>query len=384
MCIANRERVLEFATSSDHALNGVIYLIVLFFAASAGSLLFCFAMRQQRLQNEKRTARVENEWRQLCFQALMTDELDNLPPMNQRDLYDVVEMWLQTFDRIRGADAAKGLIRLGEWLDFANRLLPLLKSRSLDEKLLAIMALGLLKERRALPVIRENLDVPYPLLSLAAMKAFMDIAPEEGLPELMKRIDTPGWPMGRVRQLLHSAPRQLQTQYLAVAAETLSQQQLPHLMELVFALAPSESSEVAKGCLRRFPDHASLIQTVLKHTADPQFLPLARASCQSAAPELRNESLLALGRLGGAEEQARLMHHLNSDTWLNQQAAAKSLIALIHSASEAQAILGQLQSISAQQHWTELLFEKAWLPNPDPASWAAANRLLHEQVAAHG
>ena len=375
---------MEFATSSDHSLSGVFYFTLMLFVASAGSLLLCFVMRQRRLQAQKHSERVEAEWRQFCFQALMTEQPERLPPMNQRDLYDVVEMWLHTFDRIRGVDAAKGLIRLGEWLDFSNRLLPLLTSRSLDEKLLAIMALGLLKERRALPVIRENLDNPYPLLSLAAMKAFMDIAPEEGLPELMQRIDTPGWPMGRVRQLLYSAPRQLQTHYLAVAAETLSEHQLPHLMELVFALAPSESSGVAKDCLRRFPEHALLIQTVLKHTAEPQFLPLARAGCQSDAPELRNESLLALGRLGGTEERECLMHHLDNDTWLNQQASAKSLITLVDDASEAQAILRQLQSVSAQQHWTELLFEKGWLLNHDPASWSAANHLLHEQVTSHG
>jgi len=375
---------LEFATSSDHALNGVLYLILAFFAASFGSLLFCYWMRLRRMHHLKNSQRVEAEWRQLCFQALMTDQLDHLPPLNQDDLYDVVEMWLQTFDRIRGADAAKGLIRLGEWLDFADRLLPLLKSRSMDETLLAVMALGLLKERRALPVIRESLDHPYPLLSLAAMKAFMDIAPEEGLPELMQRIDTPGWPMGRVRQLMSSAPRQLQTEYLTVAAETLLEYQLPHLMELVFALAPSESSEVAKSCLRRFPDHTPLIQTILKHTSDPQFLPLARAGCQSTVPELRGESLLALGRLGGAEEQARLMHHLDNDTWLNQQAAAKSLITLVHDASTAQNILSQLQFVSAQQHWSELLFEKDWLLNPDPAIWSAANSFLHEQVTSHG
>lgn len=375
---------MEFATSSDHALNGVLYLILAFFAASAGSLLFCYCMRLRRLRDEENAKRVEAEWRQLCFHALMTEQLEHLPTLNQRDLYDVVEMWLQTFDRVRGADAAKGLIRLGEWLNFADRLLPLLKSRSMDETLLAMMALGLLKERRALPVIRETLDHSYPLLSLAAMKAYMDIAPEEGLPELMQRIDTPGWPMGRVRQLMSSAPRQLQTQYLNVAAETLLEDQLPHLMELVFALAPSESTEVAKGCLRRFPDHTLLIQTILKNSSDPQFLPLARAGCQSTVPELRNDSLLALGRLGGAEEQARLMQHLDNDTWLNQQAAAQSLITLIHDASSAQTILSQLQSVSAQQHWSELLFEKGWLLNPDPAVWSAANSFLHEQVTSHG
>jgi len=374
---------LEFATSSDHSLSAVFYLTVVFFSASAGSMLFCFLMRQRRLRALKHSERVEAEWRQFCFQALMTDQPETLPPMNQRDLYDVVEMWLQTFDRIRGADAAKGLVRLGEWLDLPNRLLPLLKSGSLDEKLLAIMALGLLKERRALPVIRESLNNPYPLLSLAAMKAYMDIAPEEGLPELMQRIDTPGWPLGRVRQLLHAAPRQLQTQYLAVAAETLSMQQLPHLLELVFALAPSESSQVANDCLRRFPNDARLMQTVLKNTADPQFLALARSGCDSEVPSLRNESLLALGRLGAADELARLLHHLDNDTWLNQQAAARSLIALMDDASSAQAVLTKLQSVSAQQHWTELLFEKSWLSDPDPASWASANIALHERVTAN-
>lgn len=361
---------MEFVSSSDQTLNGVLYLSVAFFIASVGALLLCFLMRRRRLKNQAHSDRVEAEWQQLCFQALMSDRPDTLPPMNQRDLNDVVEIWLQTLDRVRGADAAKGLVRLGEWLDLSNRLLPLLKSGDMDEKLLAIMALGQLKERRALPVILQNLDNPYPLLSLAAMKAFMDIAPEEGLPELMQRIDTPGWPLGRIRHLLHSAPRHLQTQYLSVAAETLSRQQLPHLMELVFALAPSESSQVANDCLRRFPTCSRLMQTVLKHSADPLFLPLARACCKSDLPELRSESLLALGRLGAREEEARLMHHLNNDTWLNQQSAARSLITHINDASAAHAILLNLQSASALQHWSELLFERGWLPEPEPASQA--------------
>ena len=356
----------------------------MFFIASTGSLLLCFVIRIRRLRHIARSERVEAQWRQFCFQALMTDQPESLPPMDQRDLYDLVEMWLQTFDRIRGADAAKGLIRLGEWLDLSNRLLPWLKSNVMDEKLLAIMALGLLKERRALSVIRQKLDDSYPLLSLAAMKAFMDIAPEEGLPELMKRIDTPGWPMGRVRQLLTSAPRQLQTQYLGVAAETLLKDQLPHLMELVFALAPSEATEVAKICLRRFPDHELLIQTILKHTADPQFLPLARVSCQSLVPEARSEGLLALGRLGSADEQARLIHHLNSDTWHNQQAAAQSLMQLINNARSAEEISMQLSSESALLHWAELLFEKGWLRNNDAAVWIPSETTARTQVAFHG
>lgn len=375
---------MEFATSSEHTLSGVLYLTVGFFGASVACLLFCLFMRRRRLRDEAHSARVESEWRQFCFQALMSEQPTTLPPMNQRDLYDVVEMWLQTFDRIRGADAAKGLVRLGEWLDFADRLMPWLKSADLDEKLLAIMALGLLKERRALPVIRQNLDNPYPLLSLAAMKAFMDIAPEEGLPELMQRIDTPGWPLGRVRHLLLSAPRHLQTQYLSVAAETLAVQQLPHLLELVFALAPSESSQVAGDCLRRYPNHPPLMQTVLKHTADPRFLPLALAGCDSDDAGLRNESLLALGRLGGREEQARLIRHLDSDTWLNQKAAARSLISHVPDAVAADGILSGLASVSARQHWSELMFERGWLPETEAASWAEANRQLHAQVIAHG
>ncbi len=375
---------MEFATSSDHALHGVLYFTLMFFIASALSLLLCFFIRMRRLRHQRRSDRVATQWRHFCFQALMTDQLDTLPSMEQHDLYDLVKIWLQTFDRIRGGEAARGLIRLGECLDFSNHLLPWLKSRTLDEKLLAIMALGLLKERRALPVIRQNIDDTYPLLSLAAMKAFMDIAPEEGLPELMRRIDTPGWPMGRVRQLLAAAPRQLQTQYLTVAAETLLEDQLPHLMELVFALAPSEATGVANACLSRFPQYEQLLRTILKNTADPQFLPLAIASSQSLSPELRSEGLLALGRLGEVHEQTRLINHLDSDTWLNQQAAAKSLMQLTHDPVVAQAILQQLHTASARQHWSELLFEKGWLPDLDPTSWISLNTSSRMQAVYHG
>lgn len=374
---------MEFATSSDQTLDGVLYLSVAFFIASFGALLLCLLMRHRRLHNQAHAERVETEWRHFCFQALMNDLPDTLPSMKQRDLTDVVEIWLHTFDRVRGADAAKGLVKLGESLNFSERLLPLLKSGDMDEKLLAIMALGQLKERRALPVIRQSLDNSYPLLSLAAMKAYMEIAPEEGLPELMQRIDTPGWPLGRVRHLLHSVPRHLQTHYLSIAAETLSRHQLPHLLVLIFALAPSESSQVAQHCLSRFPDCSRLKITVLKHTADPRFLPLARTCCTSDLPELRSESLLALGRLGDREEEARLLHHLDNDTWLSQQSAARSLITHIHDISAAHAILFRLQSASALQHWSELLFERGWLPEPEPALPAADDPSLPARVATH-
>lgn len=314
----------------------------------------------------------------------MSDHLEALPSMDKRDLYNLVEIWLQTFDRIRGGDAARGLIRLGEYLNFSNLLLPWLTSRALDEKLLAIMALGLLQERRALPVIRNHIDNSYPLLSLAAMKAFMDIAPEEGLPELIRRIDTPGWPMGRIRQLLADVPRQLQTQYLVLAAETLPQEQLPQLLELVFALAPSEASELVHICLSRCPHHEPLLRTILKNTADPQFLSLARISCQSTTPDLRSDGLLALGRLGEIHEQARLIHHLNNDIWLNQQAAAKSLFQLIHDPVIAQHILRELRTESAQQHWSELLFDNGWLLNRDATHWLQPHASSDMEAIFHG
>jgi len=375
---------LEFATGSDATLSSVLYFTLSFFFASAVSLLFCFFMRIKRQRKEIRSAQVEQQWREFCFQALMVQEPEKLPPMDQRDLYDLVEMWLQTFDRIRGADAAKGLIRLGQWLDFENRLLPWLKSNTIDEKLLAIMALGLLKERRALDVIRERIDDPYPLISLAAMKAFMEIEPEQGLPELLKRIDTPGWPIGRVRQLISAAPRTLQTHYVTLAAETLSEEQLPKLFELIYALAPSEASDAAKLALRRHPDSAPLLLVIIKHTTDPQFLPLVRASCRNSHPPLRHESLTALGRMGDQDDMAQLIQALNCDIWINQQAAANSLMTIVNEASAAQAIMPVLTTESARLHWSELLFQKGWLLPAIESVWVCSETSPRTQVAYHG
>lgn len=372
---------MEFATSTDPSLNGVLYITLAFFAASAGSMVFCFFMRKRRQRQEARSAKVEQQWREFCFQALMTQEPEKLPPMDQRDLFDLVEMWLQTFDRIRGADAAKGLIRLGQWLDFENRLLPWLNSNNIDQKLLAIMALGLLKDRRALDFIHTHIDDNYPLISLAAMKAFMDIDPEQGLPELLKRIDTPGWPIGRVRQLISAAPRNLQTSYINLAAETLSEPQMPKLFELVYALAPTEASEAAKLALRRFPESAPLLMVILKHTTDPQFLPLIRVSCNSLHPTLRHESLTALSRLGDPSDQERLIHALNNDIWLNQQAAANSLISILLEATAAQDIMPRLTTESGRLHWSELLFQKNWLAPSLSAVWLCSESSSRIKVA---
>lgn len=372
---------MEFATSSDSTLSSVFYVTLAFFGASASCMFLCFFIRLRRQHLEARSQHVEAQWRDFCFQALMTPELEKLPPMDQRDLFDLVEIWLQTFDRIRGSDAAKGLVRMGQYLDFGNRLLPWLNSDVIDRKVLAIMALGLLKDRRALHLIQRYIDDTYPLVSLAAMKAYMDIDPEHGLPELLKRIDRPGWPIGRVRQLMSLAPRNLQTSLINLSAETLNTVQIPKLFELVYALAPTEASDPAQIALRRFPDSAPILMVILKHTTDPQFIPLIRVSCNSRYPELRHVALMALGRLGDASDQARLIHALNHDTWLNQQAAANSLMTVLPDMSVAQGILTELASESARLHWSELLFKQGLLTPQLTNVWISSNTTPRIQVA---
>lgn len=331
------------------------------FLCSLLCLLSSLMMRWLRLRREARNLAVESQWRPICFSAMVGDVPDTLPDLPAADIWAFVEIWIDSAERIRGADAQQGLLNLGARLGLAARLKPWLTSRTTDNRLLALLALGLLRDKSALSVVRASLDDDYPLISLAAAKALMEIDPVEGLPELLRRLDRPGWPQGRVRQLLALAPRDLLMQTVQLAIEEFDASAIPSLLRTLHALSSQHFDAAARLTRLRFPHDERILETLLDLTSNPAELALARQSCRHGNPQVRRAALTALSRLGDATDDELIRERLEQDTWHNQQLAARVLISSVGmTAAKAAATISSLRSEQARLHWLEAIHRKGW------------------------
>ena len=207
------------------------------------------------------------------------------------------------------------------------------------------------------------LDNDYPLMSLAAARALLEIEPEMAIAEVLDRLDTPGWPMGRISQLLKPAAPEVLRKEIALALDTWPSTSLPRLLQVIHALADSEFSQASRRVLQRFPEQVDLLSLILRLDDNPAIYPLAIRLCQHRSSQVRQAALIALGHTGSLADQSLLLEHLRQDDWMLQQAAAQALIHLpgMH-AGLALSILDQLPAGAARLHWQEALHQQTWLP----------------------
>lgn len=359
---------MAFASSFDPALTIVVAVAATLFLASLLCLLASLAMRWSRLREEVRSRDVEAHWRPICFAAMVGEIPESLPALDDRDLPAFIMTWIDTAERIRGSQAVEGLVELGQRMRISSRLHPWLSSRQTDQRLLALLALGLLRDRSALESVRHNLDESYPLLSLAAAKALMEIDPIEALPELLCRLDTPGWPQGRMRQLLELAPREQLSEALDYALPAAHAGAIPSLLRIVNALLNQRLDDDARAAMARFPGNEAVMSTMLELTTNPAELALARMACRHADPAVRRAGLIAISRIGGPDDIPLLRAMLEGDTWKNQQAAARVLIAMpVMDKPRAATIATSIANEQARQHWLEAMYLKGWHETPAEA-----------------
>ncbi len=350
--------------SSDPTVNVTALVAVTLFLLSLGCLFGGLLLRFLRLQREHSSQRLEDVWRPMCF-AAMVDDLspDQLTPISRSDALMFSEIWLDCIDRVRGDSAYAGLIKLAQLLNLRDAMRPALRSRHMDRQLLALQVLGFLQDDKALPLARKYLDSSYPLLSLAAAKALMEIDPLTATPLIMDRLETPGWPLGRISQLLKLAPPPILRQHLAEHLDHESAEHMANLLLVFHTLADSEFDHAARRVLQRFPGHLGILRQVFRLNNDPSMLPLVKFGCHHEDDEARVVALESLGRIGSYADQDILLEHLRTDGWRQQQAAARALIKLPGmNAVRAQEILATLEHPDSLMHWQEALYNERWLP----------------------
>ena len=295
-------------------------------AASALTVVLVSSIIYLRLAL-KRSQRLEDAvidvWRPILLLAInsgVTPELPELPASNH---IFFLKLWNYLQESLRGiANESLNQVAFKLRCDVTAR--NLLKNGNRAERLLAILTLAHLRDRKswgALVLLTASDDS---LASIHAARAIINIAPLEGtrllLPMLLQRRD---WDITQLANFLGRADLAF---WLHLSKNILQIQKVHWTRALQLADAlhlhlPIPSVKyIIKHC-----DSADTLVAVLHMDADSSLLPMVRNCLKHADWRVRAEAAGFLGRFGNIDDGDALQLMLEDPNWWVRHAAAQAL-----------------------------------------------------------
>jgi HEAT repeat protein len=323
---------LEFATDSslilrlvwwaDVALLGVVLLLTFYLVA----LRALFTLRRRRER------KLQGEWQPLLIEAVGAVP-ERVPRLRRRDAYTVLTLWNFLHESLR-AEAKERLNEVARRAGMHSAAERLLREGQWGERLLAVITLGQLRERRVWGDLLNLAADENQILSLAAARALMRTdaarAVKVLMPLIVKRED---WSPVAVAAILKEAGADVISAPLAAAARRAATTLLappPHAPRLIryLELAHQETMIAAVRDILRVAADTEVVTACLKIFSDPDGLDTVRARLDDPRWQVRVQAVVALGRLGTAEDITRLTACLYDAEWWVRYRAAQALAKL--------------------------------------------------------
>jgi HEAT repeat protein len=290
-----------------------------------GALMLLRALRSLRL---RRHQRLRQRWLPLLARAASGTHTSNtLAPLARRDLL----AWLREFnamhDCVRGSGAA-GLNALAERLHISQRLKPLLSTRSVQRRIIAVIAAGNLRDRAARDAIERELWSENLLLSLLGLRALIRIDGPSALP-LVRRALTEREslrPEQVARYLADIGARELAAP-LEELVLTTPPESLAKLVPLLRAIDRAAAQRILTRLLADSKNDRTTAEC-LRLIEDRNGLESVRRNLTHVRWHVRMLATSALGRVGEASDASRLEALLRDSSWWVRNRAAKARITL--------------------------------------------------------
>ena len=297
------------------------------------------------------------QWRPVLLATMMSPLPTDLPELAPRDHGRFLRLWTYLHESVRG-DASTRLNRaaLDLYMDHSAR--EFLRKGSRAQQLQAILAAGYLKDRSAWDALQAMARQADGLVAVNAARALIRIDALEGAqfltPLILSRHD---WEVTRVALFLGDA-REAFWLLLIKRLPGLEARDLPRALALAGALRLQLPAPTLRYLLdpARPPD---VIGHALRLAAAAELADEVRALLAHANPEVRLQAALALARLGGRDDVARLTALLEDAEWPVRLGAAQALSALPF-LSAAQLTALQREGGAANDVLRHVVAEREW------------------------
>jgi hypothetical protein len=300
-------------------------------ASSVLILLVAFAIRQYLRHEERVRARIVKLWRPLLTRVAMEEEEVSLalPRLAARHRPFLMDEWNALQDAVRGGSVER-LNALALRLGLDGEARQLMNSRHVGKQILAIRALGHLRDPGAWSVLQGLLGAPNALVSFYAAAALVQIDAERAMPGIMSQLaERESWPGEAMARLIVDAGTHVASEPIRAMMLSLPPTKVPPLLPWLARVDSILANEVAVELLRRNSDDAHVVAAALLVVLEPKQLPGLLHFATSADADVRKNLAQTLGRLGGPTETGLLMQLMCDRVWWVRYRAGHSLLKLL-------------------------------------------------------
>ena len=291
-----------------------------------------FFMRRLLTSRERRRQELRAVWRPVILDSLIRLPVP-LPELAPADFAAFALLWNHFHEVLDGVSRER-LNALGDALGLGDLALARLGGSSGEEQLMAILTLGHLREERAWHQLEALALQPVPLLSITAARALVLVDAAAAMALFARLIEQrDDWPLASVGAILREAgPQAVTLPLIGLVAGAAGHREV-RLIRLL---------EYAQGRLAM-----PMIRAISRRSCDPEVLAvclhlvrdrrdaiMARRFLRAGDWRVRVQAVLALGRVGGADDRAALVERLQDSQWWVRYRAAQALLELPEASRE--------------------------------------------------
>lgn len=325
---------MDYAALSDPLLRTALWAGLGAVLVSMLLLVYIVVLRLTLIERHRRDQRFMATWRPIML-ATIAHEPVILPVLTKPERHAFLKLWNHFQESLRG-EARSRLNDLALQCRIGEVVRPMLRERSVRDRLIAIFTLGHLHDHAAWQDLVTLAADPHPLLSICAARALLQIDSARALHVLMPAFIARGdWSVAKVTAMLSEAGADAislplvnaVTTLTAIAKEDETTFKLARLLQFLDAAHTEQAAEAILHVLEVATDHG-IIAACLRALRDPRGLEFVRAYVSHPIWFVRIQAARALGRLGGHQDRERLVALLSDPVWWVRYRAAQAIVAL--------------------------------------------------------
>lgn len=287
------------------------------------------AIRISHRRRAEWRARVRARWREIFTRAIV-EVPDSAPRMDDREAREILPQWSYYQELVRG-ECRENLARVARLAGLDLQAKRMARSGNTRDRLVAIQALGNLREGEYRRFLWPLARCQNPYESIAAAHALLRISPRETIEPLIQLIGSrPDWPPARVMAMLQEAGSDIVSEPLARATVEADDAYKPILVVYLETASGHVALRTIKEVLLGCTDHQVIATCLyrLRSIVHPDSLAIFRKYVTSPDWILQLHAVSGLGRLGTTEDVDDLVQMLRHKRFWVRYRAAQALTRL--------------------------------------------------------